>query len=67
MEKLIHKHVHDYLLHNNSITCFQSCFTAGDSSENQLVELYNTFYQALNEGKEVGAVFCDISKALDRV
>ena len=40
---------------------------AGDSSVNQLVELYNTFRQALDEGKEVRAVFCDISKAFDRV
>ena len=67
MEKLIHKHVHNYLLHNNIITCFQSGFTAVDSSVNQLVELYNTFCQALYEGKELRAVFCDISKAFDRV
>ena len=67
MEKLIYKHVHNYLLHNNIITCFQSGFTAGDSSVNQLVELYNTFCQALDEGKEVHAAFCDISKAFDRV
>ena len=61
MEKLIHKHVHNFLLQNNIITCFQSGFTARDSSVNQLVELYNTFCQALDEGKEVRAVFCDIS------
>ena len=67
MEKLIHKHLHNYLLQNNIITCFQSGFTAGDSSVNQLVELYNTFCQALDEGKEVRAVFCDISKAFNRV
>ena len=67
MEKLIHKHVHDYLLHNDIITCFQSGFTAGDSSVNQFVELYNTLFQALVEGKEVCAVFCDISKAFNRV
>ena len=29
--------------------------------------MYNTFCQALDEGKEVRAVFCDISKAFDRV
>ena len=67
MEKLILKHVHNYLLQNNIITCFQSGFSAGDSSVNQLVELYNTFCEALDEGKEVRAVFCDISKAFDRV
>ena len=67
MEQLIHKHMHNYLLQNDIITCFQSGFTAGDSSVNQLVELYNTFCQALDEGKEVCAVLCDISKAFDRV
>ena len=34
---------------------------------NQLTFLYNTFCQTLDAGKEVQAVFCDISKALDRV
>ena len=67
MEKVVHKHVHNYLLENSIITSSQSGFTAGDSSVNQLVELYNTFFQALNEGKEVRSVFCDISKAFDRV
>ena len=34
---------------------------------NQLTYLYNTFCQALDSGKEVRAVFCDVSKAFDRV
>ena len=38
-----------------------------DSTVNQLTYLYNTFCQALDAGKEVRAVFCDISKAFDRV
>ena len=67
MEKLVHKHVHNYLIENSIITSFQSGFTAGDSSVNQLVELYNTFCRALDKGKEVCFVFCDISKAFDRV
>ena len=29
--------------------------------------MYNTYCQALDTGKEVRAVFCDISKAFDRV
>ena len=39
----------------------------GDSTVNQLVDTYNTFCKALDEGKEVRAIFCDISKAFDRV
>ena len=34
---------------------------------NQLTYLYNTFCQAVDSGKEVSAVFCDVSKAFDRV
>ena len=34
---------------------------------NQLVEMYNVFCKALDEGKEVRAIFCDISKTFDRV
>ena len=39
----------------------------GDSTVNQLTDLYNTFCHALDKGKEVRAIFCDISKAFDRV
>ena len=39
----------------------------GDSTINQLTFLYDAFCQALDEGKEVRVVFCDISKAFDRV
>ena len=41
--------------------------TDGDSTVNQLTFFYNEICQALDGGKEVRAVFCDISKAFDRV
>ena len=34
---------------------------------NQLLFLYNAFCKALDAGKEVRVIFCDISKAFDRV
>ena len=34
---------------------------------NQPNDIFNTFCKALDEGKEVRAVFCDVSKAFDRV
>ena len=34
---------------------------------NQQLFLYNSFFKALDAGKEVQAIFCDISKAFDRV
>ena len=66
-ERVIYKQIHNFLLENQVITPFQSGFTRGDSAVNQLVDLYNTFSRALDEGKEVRVVFCDISKAFDRV
>ena len=39
----------------------------GDSAVNQLLYITNEFGRALDEGKEVRVVFCDISKAFDRV
>ena len=49
------------------INTLQPGFVPGDSTVNQLVDIYNTFCQAMGEGKEVRAIFCDISKAFDRV
>ena len=66
-EKLVNKHVYNFFVSNNIISCLQSGFVQGDSTVNQLVSIYNTFCNALDDGKEVRAVFLDISKAFDRV
>ena len=39
----------------------------GDSPLNKLTFLYNIFCQALDANIEIRVVFCDISKAFDRV
>ena len=49
------------------ITPLQPGFTRGDSTVNQLFYIYNTFSRALDEGKEVLALFYDISKVFNRV
>ena len=41
-------------------------FVPGDSTVNQLADIYITFCQALDEGKEVRASLCDVSKAFHR-
>ena len=66
-EKCVFKHLHNYLVNNNIIITDQSGFTPKDSAVYQLIDIYDTFLKALDEGKEVRAVFCDISKAFDRV
>lgn len=67
MEKCVHKHVYNYCITNNIISPLQSGFVHGDSTTYQLLDLYNTFCEAVDSGKEVRVVFCDISKAFDRV
>ena len=67
LEKIMHKYVFNFFRDNNIITTLQSGFVPGDSTVNQLIDIYNTFCKALDEGKEVRAIFCDISKAFDRV
>ena len=66
-ERIIFKHLYNHLHDNGVLTPLQSGFIAGDSTTNQLTFLYNTFCQALDSGKEKRVVFCDVSKAFDRV
>lgn len=56
----------NHLEANNVLSSLQSVFIPGDFTVNQLMILYHTFCEALAR-KEVRDVFCDISKALDRV
>ena len=63
----MHKHLFNFFRDNHVITTLQSGFVPGDSTVNQLMDIYNTFCKALDEGKEVRAIFCDISKTFDRV
>ena len=67
LERIIHKHIFNFFLDNNFISSFQSGFVPKDSTVNQLTYIYHTFCKALDDGKEVRAIFCDISKAFDRV
>ena len=67
MERCVYKYIHNYLLANCIITPHQSGFTRGDSAINQLLFITNEFGKALDEGKTIRVVFCDISKAFDRV
>ena len=67
LEKIVHKHLFNFVRDHELLSALQSGFIPGDSTVNQLIDIYNTFCKSLDEGKEVRAVFCDISKAFDRV
>ena len=68
-ERVVFKHllVFNHLQNNNMLSSLQSGFIPGDSTVNQLTYLYHISCEALDAQKEVRAVFCDISKAFDRV
>ena len=66
-ERVVFKHLYKHFNENHILTPLQSGFVPGDSTVNQLTFLYNTFSHALDSEKEVRVVFCDISKAFDRV
>jgi hypothetical protein len=67
MERCVYNHIYNFLLENSIISFNQSGFTSGDSAINQLLYITNEFGKALDNGKEVRVVFCDVSKAFDRV
>ena len=67
LERIVHKYIFNHYRTIDFLTSFQSGFRPKDSTVNQLVSVYHSFCQAVDSGKEVRAVFCDISKAFDRV
>ena len=67
LERIVFKHVYNLIRDNNLLSPDQSGFQTGDSTCNQLSFLYHTFCQALDQKKDVRVIFCDISKAFDRV
>ena len=66
-ERIIFKHLFNFLKDTDFFTPVQSGFMPGDSTVNQLTFLYDKFCNALDNGLEVRAVFFDISKAFDKV
>ena len=67
MERCVHKHLYNYISQNHLLTSLQYGLISGDSTTNQLLNIYHMFCKAVDNGKEVCVVFCDISKAFDRV
>ena len=67
MEISVYKYVYNYLIKNKVFTPFQSGFIQCDSTTYQLINLYDSFCEAVDNGKEVRVVFLDTSKAFDRV
>ena len=67
LEKIIFKHLHNYIRDNDILTDNQSGFRHKDSTVNQLLIIYDDIMKNLDIGKDVRFIFCDVSKAFDRV
>ena len=67
MERCVQKRLYNYTIAHCLITPLESGFIQGDSTTCQLLHTYHTFCEAVDSGKEIRVVFCDVSKAFDRV
>ena len=69
MERSVHKYVYSCCIQHHIFTASQSGFIQGDSTMYQLLQLYDTFCKAVDNGKEVELVFffLNITKAFDMV
>jgi hypothetical protein len=67
LERIIVKHLYNYVLDHDIIFKYQSGFQPNDSTTNQLIEICNTVISSMDKGNDVRFIFCDISKAFDRV
>jgi len=67
LERILQKHMLNYFTTNNIITSCQSGFLPGDSTINQLLTIYTDLCKNLDNSNNSQIVFCDISKAFDKV
>ena len=52
---------------NNILSKCQSGSQPNDSTVNQLIEIYHNIISNMERGRDVRFVFCDVSKAFDKV
>ena len=66
-EKVVYKSIFNFLIENALMYKFQSGFLPGHSTTHQLIELVDNILQALDNKELICLIFCDVSKAFDRV
>ncbi len=67
MERVMFKRIYNHLYTNQLIYNRQSGFLPGHSTIYQLIDIYNQICQSFDARQTTCMVFCDISKAFDRV
>ncbi|MCG7877681.1 MAG: reverse transcriptase domain-containing protein [Candidatus Thiodiazotropha endolucinida] len=66
-ERIVFKNIHNFLNENNLIYKYQSGFLPSHSTTFQLIDIYHHICQAIDNSQYACMVFCDVSKAFDRV
>ena len=66
-ERCVFKEIFNFLHRNKLITQLQAAYSPSSSIEFQLLELYHIVAEALENRNVVNFIFCDISKAFDKV
>ena len=66
-ERIVFKEVFNFILDRKKLTKYQAAYTPGSSTESQLLEIYSNITMAMDEKEIIRYVFCDCSKAFDRV
>ena len=67
MERVVFKNLYNHLQSNNLLYKYQSGFVPGHSTTFQLIDIYHHICQSFDNKQYSCMVFCDISKAFDRV
>ena len=66
-ERVVFKYVFNYLVENNLLYKLQSGFLPNHSTTHQLIDIYHNILLSLENKHYTSLVFCDFSKAFDRV
>jgi hypothetical protein len=67
LEKVIYRRLCKHLVNNNILTNEQFGFRANSSTDKAICRLLDHILMALNDGHNVGGIFCDLEKAFDCV
>ena len=67
MERIIYKHVYNYFHSNDLFYRYHAGFLPDHSTVYQSLETHHNIVQSIDEGKSCCMIFCDLSKAFDRV
>ena len=66
-ERIVFKQIYNHLSSNNLLFKYQSGFRPGHSTAFQLIDIFHHICQSYDEKQYSCMVFCDISKAFDKV